>query len=111
MSFCENVVAVHVDISGKERDKVLEKWNKFKPGIDLIILDSPYRVLKGRLMAYLDEIESKDPALDVTVIIPEFVPKKWWHYLLHNQTALALKTAIHWRKRTSFISVQYHLTK
>ena len=75
------------------------------------MLDSPYRVLSGRLMQYIDEIEKKDPNLDVTIVIPEFVPVKWWHNILHNQTGLALKTAIHFRERTSFISVQYHLKK
>lgn len=110
-TFCPNVKAVHIDISGARRDKLLEKWAKFKPGVELIILDSPYRVIKGRLMQYLDEIEKKDKNLNVTVVIPEFVPKRWWHHFLHNQTALALKAAIHFRKKTNYISVQYHLEK
>ena len=110
-TFSKNVIAVHIDISGAKRDKLLKKWEKYKPGIDLVVLDSPYRVLSGRLMQYIDEIEKKDPNLDVTIVIPEFVPVKWWHNILHNQTGLALKTAIHFRERTSFISVQYHLKK
>ncbi|MCM2325999.1 MAG: APC family permease, partial [Candidatus Woesearchaeota archaeon] len=110
-TFCHDVQAVHVDISGKERDRLMEKWKKYVPDMKLIVLDSPYRVLTGRLMEYLDELEKKDKTLNVTVVIPEFVPKIWWHHILHNQTALALKTAIHFRKRTSYISVQYHLRK
>jgi amino acid transporter len=110
-TFCNNVVAVHVDISGSQRDKLLEKWHKYVPKIKLVVLDSPYRLLVNRLTQYLDELEKKDKTLNVTVVIPEFVPKKWWHHILHNQTALALKTAIHFRKRTSYISVQYHLRK
>ncbi len=110
-TFNGQIIAVHVDISGKERDKLIAKWNKYMPDVKLTILDSPYRVLVGRLMQYLDEIEKKDKNLNVTVVIPEFVPKRWWHHILHNQTALALKAAIHFRKRTSYISVQYHLEK
>ena len=95
-------------MSGGEKKKLLEKWEKFEPGIELVILDSPYRILVGTLMKYLDELE-KDPKLNVTVVVPEFVPVKFWHHLLHNQTGFALRTAIYFRKRTSYISVQYHL--
>ncbi|MEK6916219.1 MAG: APC family permease [Nanoarchaeota archaeon] len=107
-AFCKNVKAVHIDMGGSEKEKLLEKWEKFKPGVELVILDSPYRVLISTLLKYLDEIE-KDPKLNVTIIIPEFVPTKAWHHFLHNQTGLSLKTAIHFRRRTSYISVQYHL--
>ena len=108
-SFCKNVKAIHVDISGAEKEKLLLKWKKFKPDIDLIIIDSPYRVITEVVMDYLDKIEKEDKNLDVTLVIPEFVPKKFWEHLLHNQTGLGLKTAIHFRKRTSYISIQYHL--
>ncbi|AJF61356.1 hypothetical protein QT06_C0001G0516 [archaeon GW2011_AR15] len=107
-AFCRNVKAVHINMSGGEKKKLLEKWEKFEPGIELVILDSPYRILVGTLMKYLDELE-KDPKLNVTVVVPEFVPVKFWHHLLHNQTGFALRTAIYFRKRTSYISVQYHL--
>ncbi|MBN2368090.1 amino acid permease, partial [Candidatus Woesearchaeota archaeon] len=110
-TFSDKVQAVHVDLGGAERDKLIEKWRKYKPGIELVVLDSPYRVMIETLMNYLDDIESKDPKLDVTVVIPEFVPARWWHNLLHHQTGRALKRAIHFRKRTSFISVQYHLER
>jgi amino acid transporter len=110
-SFCKDVKAIHVDLSGAQKEKLLFKWKQFKPDIDLIILDSPYRVITEVVMNYIDEIEKKNPGIDVTLVIPEFVPKKFWHHLLHNQTSLRLKTAIHFRKRTSYISIQYHLTE
>jgi amino acid transporter len=110
-SFCNNIVAVHINLSGSETEELLAKWKKYKPDIKLVVLESPYRRVKAPLMQYLDRLEAKDKDLKVTVVIPEFVPVRWWHYLLHNQTALSLKTAIHFRKRTSYISVQYHFSK
>ncbi|MBU0757440.1 MAG: APC family permease [Nanoarchaeota archaeon] len=108
-TFSSDVVAVHIDISGAERDRLIANWERFNPKMDLVIISSPYRVIIPRLMSYLDKLESEDPKLNVTIIIPEFVPKKWWHHILHNQTAFAIKAAIHFRPRTSYISVQYHL--
>jgi amino acid transporter len=110
-AFSKKAVAVHVDMSKAEKKKLLEKWDIYKPGIKLVIIESPYRRLLQPLLKYLDELEGKDKEVNVTVIIPEFVPKKWWHYFMHNQTALALKAAIHFRPRTSYVSVQYYLKK
>ena len=45
----------------------------------------------------------------LSVILPEFIPSKWWQHLLHNQTALALKGALLFRKNVVVISVPYHL--
>ncbi len=110
-TFCNDVEAVHVNMSGSESKKLLEKWNKYKPGIKLVLIESPYRRMLQPLLRYLDEVEGKDKNLNVTLIIPEFVPKRWWHFFLHNQTGLSLKAAIHFRPRTSYISLQYYLNK
>ncbi|HRN69093.1 MAG TPA: amino acid permease, partial [Promineifilum sp.] len=60
---------------------------------------SPYRSLIG---PFLDEIDRLDAERDddraVSVLIPEFIPAKWWHFLLHNQTALPLKWALLYRR-------------
>lgn len=101
--------AVHISISNREREKLVKDWNLLKPGINLEIIDSPYRKVVSPFMHYLDTLEKDNPGAYITVIIPEFVTKKFWHNLLHNQTAIALKTAIYLRKHTSYIPIQYHL--
>ncbi len=105
----KDVVAVHVKISGSDTENLMKYWNKFKPPVKLVTIESHYRRILQPFLEYLDQIERKDPEMNVTVLIPEFVPKSWWQHFLHNQTGLALKTAIHFRPRTSYISVQYHL--
>jgi hypothetical protein len=45
----------------------------------------------------------------VTVILPEFIPSRWWGHLLHNQTALLIKAALMFRKGIIVTSVPYHL--
>jgi hypothetical protein len=44
-------------------------------------------------------------------VLPEFVPSKWWHNLLHNQTALFIKGVILFKKGVVSTSVPFHLRK
>jgi hypothetical protein len=45
----------------------------------------------------------------VTIVIPEFVPSRWWQQILHNQTALTLKFLLLSRRNTVVISIPFHL--
>ena len=47
----------------------------------------------------------------VTVILPEFVPARWWQHLLHNQTSLLIKGALLFRPNIVVTSVPFHLSK
>ena len=87
------------------------------PEVPLVILPSPYRSLVGPLLDFLDrtDAEHKDGQL-ATVVLPEFVPAKWWHSLLHNQTAWLLKAALLYRRRRlgfnrAIIDIPYHLQR
>lgn len=110
-TFSKDVIALHINMSGSESKTLKEKWDRFRPGIKLVFVESHYRRLLQPLLKYLDSIEDKDKNINVTVIIPEFVPTRWWHFLLHNQSGMAIKAAIFFRPRTSYISVQYYLNK
>ena len=48
---------------------------------------------------------------EITVLLPEFVPDRWWHGLLHNQTSLILKGALLFRPGIVVTSVPYHLRR
>jgi hypothetical protein len=103
--------ALHINLKQEDTDKLLAYWKKNHIKTRLIILQSPYRKLLEPIIEYVDKLEKEDSTLNITIVIPEFVPHKWWHNLLHNQTEAAIRTAIHFRKRTHFINVQYHLEK
>ena len=74
--------------------KLREKWGGFVEGVELIVIASPYRSLVGPLTRYIDRRLTLHPDQVVTVVLPEFVPAKWWHHLLHNQSSLMLKGAL-----------------
>jgi hypothetical protein len=47
----------------------------------------------------------------ITIVLPEFVPARWWQHLLHNQTALLIKGALLFRKGVVVANVPYHLAR
>ncbi|MGQ0550909.1 MAG: APC family permease [Armatimonadota bacterium] len=99
-SLCTDVTAVIVNIDPNETAEVVKKWEQWGMAIPLKVLESPYRSVVGAILEYLDSLEWEvgfDQQL--TVILPEFVPYRWWHFLLHNQSALMLKAALFFRRR------------
>ena len=45
----------------------------------------------------------------VTIVVPEIVPKKWWEHLLHNKTALYIRTAFLFKPNVVVTAVPYLL--
>lgn len=113
----KDVTAVMVDIDPAETARVREKWTAWGQDIPLVVLPSPYRSMVGPLLNYLDQVDERDPERGTAVVVlPEFVPARWWHYLLHNQTALVLKTVLIYRrgkngKSRVIIDVPYRLER
>ncbi len=105
------IVAVHITDDVEAGERLKERWDRANPGVDLVVLESPYRALVGPLLAYINAIERQQPEATsiVTVLLPEAIPAHWWEHLLHTQTALRLKGALLFRPRTAVASVPYHL--
>jgi hypothetical protein len=103
------VKAVYVDFDDETTNKLRQKWDKWGSGVELVVLQSPYRSLTRPLLYYVDRLRSKDREDFVTVVLPEFIPARWWQQLLHNQSSLLLKGALLFKKRVVVVSVPYHL--
>ena len=99
-------VTVAVDEGAVEELKV--RWDLWAGGIPLLVLPSPDRSLIRPIVAHVDEVQRKTGVDFVTVVIPEFVPGRWWHHLLHNQSALLIKAAFLFRRGTIVCNVPYH---
>jgi len=105
------VIAIYVDLNEEATRKLREKWTTWGKGVELVVLQSPYRSLTRPLLRYIERLARQDESAMVTVLLPEFVPAKWWHQLLHNQSSLLLKGALLFRKGVIVTSVPYHLEK
>ncbi len=102
------IVGVHVTDDAEEIAHLQEKWEKWGEGVNLVILESPYRSLMGPLLSYIDMVQKKRPNAMITVLVPEYIPAHWWEQILHSQTALRLKAALLLRPNTVVTSVPYH---
>lgn len=105
----DDVVAVYVCIDPVETQKVQARWDKHCMGVPLHVLESPYRSITEPLIGYIDEVQKRFRDGVITVVLPEFVPSRWWHHLLHNQTALFIKGILLFKKGVVSTSVPFHL--
>ena len=104
-----DVRAVYVELDPSATDALRRQWKEWGQGVDLIVLESPYRSLMEPLLDYIEELQENEPAAYVTVILPEFVPRRLWQHLLHNQHALLIKGALLFKPNVVVTSVPYHL--
>lgn len=106
----DDIVAVTVDFDDEHAGQMREKWEKWNPNVPLIILRSPYRTVIAPLLKYIDTLEKeKEGDAFITVLVPQFIVRKWWHALLHNQTAFLLKAALIYRKDVVVSTIPFHL--
>jgi len=103
--------AVYIEIDPEDTPLIEERWEKWGMGVPLVVLESPYRSLVEPLLRYLDEVKEERRRHIVTVIIPEFVPVKFWHKILHNQSGLLLKLALLFRRDIVVANIRYYLEK
>jgi len=101
------VKAVHISTSRASADEFRARWNNLGTDIALDVLESPFRSLVQPLLRYIDAIDKSDNR-PITVVLSEFVPRHWWEWLLHSQTAFRLKAALLFRPNTIVIDVPYH---
>ena len=101
--------AVFVETDPARTAWVEERWGKVSGGVPLIVLTSPYRSVLGPLLDYIDQVQREGPNSVVTIVIPEFIPRRWWQHLLHNQTALLVKGALLFRRGVVVVDVPFHL--
>ncbi len=107
----DDVRAVYVNAVPEAMPALTRDWPAWAGPVKLVVLQSPYRTLTEPLLEYIDRLEAEDPHRYVTVIVPEFVVRRWWHHLLHNQSALALKAALLMRPQVASVSVPFHLAR
>ena len=105
----EHVTAVYINLDYEATQKLRAKWSEWGEGVELVVIASPYRSLVGPLIRYVDRRMTLHPDQMVTVVLPEFIPARWWQHLLHNQSSLMLKGALLFKPNVIVTSVPYHL--
>ena len=109
-SVSDDVTAVYVAVDPAEETKLQAKWEKWGDGVRLHVIQSEYRLLLEPLLDYIQQIAGqRQPNEVITVVVPEFVPAKRWHNLLHMQTAFFLQSGLRGLKNIVITEVPYHV--
>jgi hypothetical protein len=77
----------------------------------LVVLDSPYRFIVKPIVEYAIQQQILHPDRNITMLVPELVESHWWHYLLHNNRAEAIRALLlfNGNQRITVASIPYHL--
>jgi hypothetical protein len=63
------------------------------------------------LLEYIEQVTSQRPQDFLTIVLPEFVPARWWHHIFHNQRALLIKGSLLFKPNIVVTSVPFHLRR
>ncbi|MGW4893300.1 APC family permease [Kitasatospora sp. NPDC004240] len=106
----DTLEAVTVAVERDSTEELVRQWAEFDVRVALKVLDSPYREITKPVVQYVREYRRTSPRDAVAVFIPEYVVGHWWEHLLHNQSALWLKSRLLFTPGVMVISVPWQLT-
>jgi amino acid transporter len=92
----------------EEAEEILKEWASRKFDVPLSVIEAPFRDIGPPLLEEIRRHTSREDTL-VTVVLPEFVPRRWWQHILHNQTALFMKRLLLFEPDVVAVSVPTHL--
>ncbi len=106
----DDITAVYVSTDAASAEAVERKWGQWGSGVRLVIVNSPYRLLLEPLLGYIKQVaDRRQPNEVITIVVPQFVPRKRWHELLHAQTAVLLRLALLFRPGIVITNVPYRV--
>ncbi|HRN50392.1 MAG TPA: APC family permease [Anaerolineales bacterium] len=107
-SLSKDVTVLHVAVDAEAGERVLLKWQKWAPEVNLVVLGSPYRLLLEPILSYVKTIaDNRKPNEIVTVVVPEFLPRVWWHSWLHTRAAQLLRMKLLFTNGVVVVEVPY----
>ncbi|MBW7932175.1 MAG: APC family permease [Gemmatimonadaceae bacterium] len=105
----DDVRAVYVDADGTRTDQLRADWEAWDIGVPLEVVPSPYRSVLRPIVDYVRGLSDRGETDLVTIVVPEIVPRHMWEHLLHNKTALFIRTAFLFRPNVVVTAVPYHV--
>ncbi len=101
--------AITVRASDKETDELVKQWQSLEIPVPLKVLDSPFREVTKPILDYVKSIRRQSPRDAISIFIPQYVVGHWWEQLLHNQSAIRLKSRLLFTPGVMVVSVPWQL--
>lgn len=89
-----SIEAVTVEVERADVETLRSDWERTQIPVPLTVLASPYREVTRPVVTYVRSLRRASPRDLVVVYVPEYVVGHWWERLLHNQSALRLKSRL-----------------
>jgi len=103
----EDVRAVYVAVDDASTAELEAAWEAWDIGVPLVVIPSPFRSVLRPIVDYVEGLSARGETDLVTIVVPEIVPRHWWEHLLHNKTALFIRTAFMFRPHVVVTAVPY----
>ena len=103
----DEVIAVYIEVDKRDTIRMQEEWEAWDIGVPLEVVPSPYRSILKPLVEFVENLRMVTPGELVTIVVPEIVPKHWWEHLLHNKTALYIRTAFLFKPNVVITAIPY----
>ena len=107
MSLGQTVVAVAVAGDEEECGRIKHDWDEWDPGVRIEVLLDPHRSLIRTVVRYVKSIEGDGAT--ITVLIPQIVPRKRRHEILHNQRGRLLASVLKSRTNVVIATLPFHI--
>ena len=105
-----NVIAFYVAISVEDEQHMQEKWARWNPEVRLVVFKSRYRTIVKPLVDFIERIDNQvHEKQTIMVLLPQFITHRWWHRLLHNQSASHIRKQLQSHNDIVVAVVPYHL--
>jgi hypothetical protein len=101
--------ALTVAVDDDEVAALKREWDERRIPVPLTVIGSPYREMTRPIVDYVARLRRESPRDIVTIYVPEYVVGHWWERLLHNQSALRLKSRLLNQRGVVVASVPWQL--
>ncbi|GAA1811514.1 APC family permease [Planosporangium flavigriseum] len=106
----DSLTAVTVNVDDSDTRAIQVEWERRELSVPLTVVDSPFREITNPIIDFVKSMRRESPRDVVTVFIPEYVVGHWWEHLLHNQSALRIKTRLLFMPGVMVTSVPWQLS-
>jgi hypothetical protein len=100
--------AVYVALDEEEVPDITRRWADLGIRMQLDVVEAPFRDLGAPVLEEVRRV-TRDPRAVAAVVMPEYVVRRWWHRVLHNNRALFMKRLLLFEPRVILSSVPYPL--
>lgn len=106
----DTLEALTVSVNAEETMELQRDWSRRQVPVTLRVLEAPFRDITRPVLDYVKRLRRDGPRDLVTVYVPEYVVGHWWERLLHNRSAMRLRTRLLLTPGVMIVSVPWQLS-